>query len=131
MITRKLCIDTKNTIWHRSHILLEGENEQEIQEQINNFNFEDYDYNEIESEYLYDTVEDLPLSENQYNSTQELVEYTDKGMKTLKDNLQDIDKENVKMFSINDISDIWNSVYDEHFIEQYEDFYKELLKNVG
>jgi hypothetical protein len=70
-------------------------------------------------------------SENQYNSTIELVEYTDKGYITLKDNLEYIDKEDVKMFSINDISDIWNSVYDEHFIEQYEGFYKELLKNIG
>lgn len=132
MITRTLAIDTKNTIWHRSHIIIEGETEQELQKQIDNFNFDNYDdYDEIYSEYIFDTVEDLYLDENQYNPTIELVEYTDKGYTTLKDNLSSIKKEDVKMFSINDISKLWNACYDEHFIEQNKDFYKILLNEIG
>ena len=130
MITRTLAIDTKNTIWYRSHIVIEGETEQEIQEEIDNFSFDNYDYDETYSEYIFDSVEDLPLTENQYNSTIELVEYTDKGYTTLKDNLSSIKKEDVKMFSINDISKLWNACYDEHFIEQYENFYKILLNEI-
>lgn len=132
MTKKQLVIDTKNTIWHRTHIEISAETEQELQEKINNFNFNDYEsYEEIDTEYLYDTVEELPLSENQYNSTIELVGYTNKGYITLKDNLQDIDKEDVKMFSINDIKDIWSECYKEDIFVDYLGFYEELLKRIG
>ena len=129
MITRTLAIDRKNTIWHRSHIVIEGETEQELQKQIDNFTFSEFfsNYEEVESEYLFDTVEDLYLDENQYNPTIELVEDTDKGYTTWKDNLSSIKKEDVKMFSINDISKLWQSLYKE---DLKADFYGKLLEKI-
>ena len=38
MTKKQLVIDTKNTIWHRTHIEISAETEQELQEKINNFN---------------------------------------------------------------------------------------------
>jgi len=133
MIKKRFDIDSKNTVWIRTCIEMTAKTEEEMQIKIDNFDFTDNtSYTELNNEYLIDTCEDLLLEENQYNPTMELFKYPDgeEDYKKVKDNLNDISKEDVKMFSINDISDIWNSVYDEHFIEQYEDFYKELLKNI-
>lgn len=128
MIEKEIYLDTKNTIWHRATILVSGETEQEIEEKVNNF--PDMDYDEVDTEYLYDTIEELPLSENQYNSTIELVKYTDKGHVTIKDNLKDIDPEDVKMFSVNDLQNIWFNCYTESLEKDYNGFYQKLIELV-
>lgn len=133
MIKKRFYIDTKNTIWTRTYIQVTAETEQEMQQKIDNFDFNDTtSYIELNCEHLIDTCEDLPLEENQYNPTMELFKYPDEDedYQKVKDNLKDIDKKDVKMFSINDISNLWNACYDEHFIEQNEDFYKTLLNEI-
>lgn len=124
MIEKQIYLDTKNTIWHRATILVSGDTEQEIEEKINNF--PDMEYDEVDTEYLYDTIEELPLSENQYNPTIELVKYTDKGHVTIKDNLNDIKPKDVKMFSLQDIQDAWYDCYGEYLNEEYSGFYNNL-----
>ena len=137
MIEKYYYLDRKYTMWERQHLVLKRETQEEIDTYIENIELSDINFNlggiegfdEIDVVSLYETMEVLPLAENGYQPTLELLDRD--SYETIKDNLQDINKEDVKMFSINDISDIWNSVYDEHFIEQYEGFYKELLKNIG
>lgn len=66
---KTLIVDTKNTIWHRAYYKVEeGTTPQELVELIENHDIE-ADY----TEYLYETVEDLPLEDNHGNPTIEIL----------------------------------------------------------
>lgn len=135
MIEKRYYLDRKYTVWERQHLVLKKETEEELNEYIKNvdlssINFylaKEGQFDEVDVETLYDTMVYLPLVENGYQPTIELL---NQKRNIVKDNLNDIEPEEVKMFSINDISKLWNACYDEHFIEQYEDFYKILLKEI-
>jgi hypothetical protein len=131
MIKKRFDIDSKNTMWIRTYIEITAETEEEMQIKVDNFDFTDStSYTELYNEHLSETCEDVGLEENQYNPTMELFEYGEEGYKVVKNNLQNINKEDVKMFSINDIKGLWFACYSENLDIDYMGFYDELLKRV-
>ena len=133
MIEKYYYLDRKYTIWERQHLVLKKETQEEIDTYIKNIdlssiNFhlaEEGQFDEIDVESLYETMETLPLRDNGYQPTLELLDRD--SHETIKDNLKDIDKKDVKMFSIRDISNLWKLLYGEDLLENYTGFYGNLL----
>lgn len=66
-------IDTKVTVWERSHRSIEANSEEEAKEIAKSIFKDDWGQNEIESETLYDTQESMSVEENNGYSTVELI----------------------------------------------------------
>mgnify|MGYP003404522532 CR=1 FL=1 len=135
MVEKTYYLDRKFTVWERQHLVVERETQEEIDEYVENvdlssINFhlgEDDQFDEVNVETLYDTMEYLPLAENGYQPVLELI---DENMNTIKDNLNDIEPEDVKMFSINDIKSIWFNCYNENLDSDYMGIYNKLIEIV-
>jgi len=73
MVTKKYMLDEKQTIWFRSHHKIEAETEEECDRlMIEMVEKGNVDYNNSETEYLYDTVEDMSVMDNDGQATKEL-----------------------------------------------------------
>jgi len=73
-------IDTKVTVWERSHRTIEAESEEEAMKMAKDIFKDDGGQNELEVETLYDTQESMSVSENGGFATCELIWPSDMGI---------------------------------------------------
>lgn len=66
-------IDTKFTVWERSHRVIEANSEEEAKEIAKNIFSEDWGQNEVESETIQETMESMSIEDNGGQATCELV----------------------------------------------------------
>lgn len=80
-------VDYKVTIWRRAHFR-DDTNIEELQKQLEDFkdNIFDEDLGFTEDEFLFETEEDMPVSENEGYATIELHEVTKDGDKIIYQN---------------------------------------------
>lgn len=74
MQTFDFYLDTKVTTWYRTNFSVMAENEEKAKAEAIRF-VKDDDHSEISWEHLDDSIEPMPISENDNQSTEELFTY--------------------------------------------------------
>ena len=120
-------IHTKNTHW--DSFILNSDDIQEINKIIKLFDDNVYTVNDIENlngNYddlaIFETMEYLPVEENQGNSTIEIIDNSNGNVLWNNIGL----RENVEMFSIKKLKSIWFDLYGEDMETMYPKFINKL-----
>lgn len=135
MIEKYYYLDRKYTIWERQHLVLKKETQEEIDKYIENVHLNEINYylgkegyfDEIDTELLYDSMEELPLEKNEGCCTLTLL---DEDYNAVTSNFNKLHRKYLKSFSVSDIEFIWKQLYGENLSEDYAGFFDELLKRV-
>jgi hypothetical protein len=73
-------IDTKVTVWERSHRTIEAESEEDAMKMAKDIFKDDWGQSELEVETLYDTQESMSVNDNGGFATSELIWPTNTGV---------------------------------------------------